>query len=76
MLLQEDSRRRWVPVQWASKKLTPTERRNGVTEKEMYAVFWGIKKFEYELRGRKFHLMTDHKAQEEIRRKPFSRTTG
>lgn len=35
----------------------------------MYAVFWGIKKFEYELRGRKSKLITDHKALEEIRRK-------
>lgn len=36
----------------------------------MYAVFWGIKKFEYELRGRKFRIKTDHKALAEIRNKP------
>ncbi len=71
VLLQEDDQGRWVPVQWASKKLTPTETRYGISEKEMYAVFWGIKKFEYELRGRKFRLVTDHKALEEIRRKPY-----
>jgi len=37
----------------------------------MYAVFWGIKKFEYELRGRKFRLVTDHKALTKIRKKEF-----
>ncbi|EQB62284.1 krab-a domain-containing protein [Vairimorpha apis BRL 01] len=36
----------------------------------MYAVFWGVKKFEYELRGRKFKIETDHKALGEIRNKP------
>lgn len=56
-----------VPIQWASKKLTPTESRYGISEKEMLAVYWGIKKFEYELRGRKFHLITDHKVLENIR---------
>lgn len=29
----------------------------------------GIKKFEYELRGRKFKLVTDHKALTELRKK-------
>ena len=55
----------------ASKKLTRTEERYGITEKEMLAVFWGIKKFEYELRGRKFILETDHKALEKFRKKPY-----
>jgi hypothetical protein len=31
---------------------------------------WGVEKFAYELRGRKFHLITDHKALESIRTKP------
>jgi hypothetical protein len=35
----------------------------------MLAVIWGIKRFEYELRGRRFHPITDHKALEEIRTK-------
>ncbi len=33
----------------------------------MYALFWGIKNSE--LRGRKFKIITDYKAPEEIRRK-------
>ena len=59
-----------LPVQWASKKLTPTESRYGISEKEMLAIYWGIRKFEYELRGRRFKLVTDHKALENIRTKP------
>ncbi|KAF9760990.1 Retrovirus-related Pol polyprotein from transposon 17.6 [Nosema granulosis] len=37
----------------------------------MYAVLFGIKKFESDLRGRKFHLITDHKALAEVRCKPY-----
>lgn len=59
------------PIEWASKKLTDTEKRYGISEKEMYAVFWGIKRFEYELRGRKFILETDHKALEKLKEKPY-----
>ncbi|EQB60017.1 enzymatic polyprotein endonuclease reverse, partial [Vairimorpha apis BRL 01] len=47
------------------------EVRYGISEKEMLAVYWGIKKFEYELRGRKFKIRTDHKALVEIRNKPY-----
>lgn len=59
-----------LPIQWASKKLTSTESRYGISEKEMLAIFWGVKKFEYELRGRRFKLVTDHKALENIRSNP------
>lgn len=71
VLLQQTKEEQWAPVQWVSKKLTPTEKRYGISEKEMLAVQWGIKKFEYELRGRKFTLETNHKALEEIRKKPY-----
>ncbi|KAF9761576.1 Transposon Tf2-9 polyprotein [Nosema granulosis] len=70
ILLQSDKEGRWVPEQCASKPLTPTERRYTISEKEMLAVVFGIKKYESDLRGRKFHLMTDHKTLLEIRRKP------
>lgn len=71
VLLQENADGKWEAIQWASKKLTPTERRYGITEKEKLAVFWGMKKFEYEQRARRFIFVTDHKALEEIRRKRF-----
>lgn len=44
VLLQENVDGEWVPIQWASKKLTPTERRYGILEKEMLAVFWGSRR--------------------------------
>ena len=59
-----------MPIQWASKKLTTTETKYGISEKEMLAIKWGMEKFSYELTGRTFHLITDHKALEEIRRRP------
>lgn len=59
-----------VPLQWASKKLTKTEERYTITEKEMLAIVWAIEKFAYELKGKRFHLITDHKALEKIRLKP------
>ncbi|WUR02937.1 reverse transcriptase [Vairimorpha necatrix] len=70
VLLRKNDKDKWVAIQWSSKKLTPTETRYTISEKEMYAVFWGIKRFEYELRGRKFKIETDHKALNEIRKKP------
>ncbi|KAF9761510.1 Retrovirus-related Pol polyprotein from transposon 17.6 [Nosema granulosis] len=53
------------------KTLIPTERRYTISEKKMYAMLFGIKKFESDLRVRKFHLMMDHKALAEIRCNPY-----
>lgn len=71
VLMQRNNNNELKPIEWASKKLTDTEKRYGISEKEMYAAFWGIKKFEYELKGRKFVLETDHKALERLRDKPY-----
>lgn len=68
VLLQE-TKGRWETVNHASKKLTLCEQKYGITEKEMYAVFWGIKRFEFELRRQRFILHTDHRALEQIRNK-------
>jgi hypothetical protein len=35
----------------------------------MLVVIWGIKRLDYELRGRRFHPIVNHKAVEEIRAK-------
>lgn len=37
------------PIEWASKKLSPTESRYGITEKEMLGVVWGMGRFSYKL---------------------------
>jgi hypothetical protein len=47
--LQKDNKEERAPVQWASKKFTPAEVEYGISEKEMYAIFWTFKKFEHEL---------------------------
>ncbi|KAF9761232.1 Transposon Tf2-11 polyprotein [Nosema granulosis] len=45
ILLQENIEGKWVPpIQWASKKLTPTERSYTISEKEMLASFLWNKK--------------------------------
>lgn len=69
VIMQKDTKGELAPIQWASKKLTNAETRYGITEKEMLAVVWALQKYEYELKGRKFILQTDHKALERIREK-------
>lgn len=60
-LMQERNGKRFL-IQWASKKPTATKSRYLTSGKEMLAVFWIIKKFDYELTRRKFRLITNHKA--------------
>ena len=49
------------------KKFTPIEMRYGISE--IYAIFWVVKKFEYELGGKKFKIETDHKVLVKFRNK-------
>ena len=70
LMQQREKSDEWIPVRWASKKLTNQEKKWGISEKEMYAIKWGLSKFSYELKGRKFIIETDHKCLEEITRKP------
>ena len=48
------------PISYASKHLTPAEKKLSVTEKELLAVVYGTKQFRCYLYGRKFTLVTDH----------------
>ena len=48
------------PIAFASKKLTDTQRRYSVMEKECLAIVWAVKKFQAFLFGRKFIIETDH----------------
>lgn len=52
----------WGPVEFASKKLTDTERRWPVREREAYAIVFGLIKFDHFLRGREFTVHTDHES--------------
>ena len=62
VLLQLDTvKDRWQPVEYASRKMTDTEKRYAMVEKEALAVTWACEKFDYYLVGRRFQIESDHK---------------
>lgn len=61
VLLQNNSKSQWQPVEYASRKMTDTETRYAMVEKEALATTWACEKFDYYLVGRKFEIETDHK---------------
>ena len=61
VLLQEIGEELWQPVEYASRKMTDTETRYAMVEKEALAITWACEKFDYYLIGRKFEVETDHK---------------
>uniref|UniRef100_A0A914Y739 RNA-directed DNA polymerase n=1 Tax=Panagrolaimus superbus TaxID=310955 RepID=A0A914Y739_9BILA len=50
------------PIQFFSRALNPTQQRYSQTEKEALALIAAVKTFHRYLEGRKFTLLTDHKA--------------
>lgn len=53
-------------ISYASKSLSPTEKRYCQTEKEALALVWAVERFAVYLIGRTFELETDHKPLEAI----------
>ena len=49
------------PITFASRILSKTERKWGITEREAYAMAWSINYFCSYLLGNKFELFTDHR---------------
>jgi cytoskeleton-associated protein 5 len=49
------------PLSFYSKKLSSTEERYSACDRELWAIFSGIRHFRYLLEGRQFHVLTDHK---------------
>jgi len=50
------------PIMFVSSALTDTQERYTVTEKELYAIIYALKKFKPYIYGRKFSIFTDHRA--------------
>ena len=50
-----------IPIEFISKTLTKAERKWSTYEKEAYAIFYSLRKWEHLLRDVRFTLFTDHK---------------
>ena len=60
-------------IAYASRALSPVEKRYSQTEKEALAIVWGIKHFHLYVFGAPFTLITDHKPLQLIYNNPQSR---
>ena len=60
-VLQQNIEGTRKPISFFSRKLTPTETRYSTFDRELLAVYLGIKHFRHFLEGRSFHVLTDHK---------------
>ena len=60
VLLQKGDRR-LMPISFASRVLSPAERNYSVTEKELLAVVWSLKKFRHTILGFPVQIITDHR---------------
>ena len=59
-LSQRDENGKEVPISFVSKKLTDTQRRWSVIEKEAYAILYCLNQFDYYIYGNEVELYTDH----------------
>ena len=60
-VLQQHINNTWKPISFFSRKMTPAETRYSTFDRELLAVYLGIKHFRHFLEGRLFHVLTDHK---------------
>jgi cleavage and polyadenylation specificity factor subunit 1 len=60
-VLQQRTAAGWKPLSFFSRKLSPTEARYSAFDRELWAIFSGIRHYRYLLEGRSFHVLTDHK---------------
>ena len=51
----------WKSISFFSKKLRPVETHYSTFDRELLAIYLGIKHFRHFLEGRHFHVLTDHK---------------
>lgn len=60
-VLQQYVRNTWVPLAFFSRKLKPPERKYSAFNRELLALYLGIRHFRYFLQSRPFTAFTDHK---------------
>ena len=51
----------WKPISFFSQKFNKAESKYSAYDRELLAIFKAIKRFQYFLEGRSFHVYTDHK---------------
>ena len=61
-----------LPIEFISKTLTKTEKNWSTIEKEAYAIFYALRKWEQHLRDTHFTLFTDHKNLTYMSKEPVS----
>jgi hypothetical protein len=59
--LQQFINNEWQPLAFFSKKLTATETKYGVYDRELLAIYLAVKHFQYMVEGRDLVIFTDHK---------------
>ena len=73
VLTQVDHENKVNVIAYASRALTPVEKRYSQTEKEALSIVWGCEHFHLYLYGSQFTLITDHKPLELIWSNPQSK---
>ena len=62
VLFQKDNNGNIKYIRFAAKSVSKSEKNYGATKGELLAIIFALNKFRYYLLGRKFYLITDHKA--------------
>ena len=60
-VLQQYIDQKWRPISYFSRKLTQTESCYSTFDRELLAIYLSIKHFRHFIKGRIFHVVTDHK---------------
>lgn len=59
--LQQKVNGHWQPLDFFSKKLSPTEQKYGAYDRELLAIYLSVKHFRHMIEARQFTIFTDHK---------------
>ena len=60
-VLQQFRKGNCTPLAFFSKKLTTTEMKYSTFDRELLTIYLAVKHFQYSVKGRIFHVITDHK---------------